>query len=228
MCKMSDSISNLAASLVKFNAEVKRIEKDGNNPQFRSKYATLDGVVDDIRPILQKHGLSVMQFPGKDGDDVTVKTMLLHESGEWLESETSAARPVKNDPQGVGSAITYLRRYSLTAFLSLSTGDIDDDGNAASQPPAQPQQHARTTSQTTQQHSQAHDNVQNERSQQQSVPKPATEAQVRMIRAKMNAAGMELAQVNQFLRLSLESITELPIAKVNELIKYLDENRLPA
>ena len=220
MCKMSSTISNLAAALVKFNAEVKRIEKDGNNPHFRSKYATLDGVVDDIRPILQKHGLSVMQFPGKDGDDVTVKTMLLHESGEWLESETSAARPVKNDPQGVGSAITYLRRYSLTAFLSLSTGDIDDDGNAASQPPSQPQQQARTETQTT--------TPSGNNNQPQGDVKKATEAQVRMLRAKMNAAGLELPQVNQFLKMSLESITDLPIAKVNELIKYLDENRLPA
>jgi len=211
MCKMSSTISNLAASLVKFNAEVKRIEKDGNNPHFRSKYATLDGVVDDIRPILQKHGLSVMQFPGKDGDDVTVKTMLLHESGEWLESETSAARPVKNDPQGVGSAITYLRRYSLTAFLSLSTGDIDDDGNAASQPPSQPQQQARTTPQT---------NVQNEpSSRQQSTPTDPS----KRVYGLMNQMGWGFDDLSNF----ASDLFEKEIRNLKNQLKTAEEwNRL--
>jgi hypothetical protein len=138
MCNKSDSIINLAVALTKFNGEVHSIAKDAKNPHFKNNYATLDNIVEEIRPILQKHGLSVLQIPGGDGENVIMKTMLLHESGEWLESEPLVMRPVKNDPQGMGSCITYARRYSLCSMLSLSTG-IDDDGNAASQP-AQPAQ----------------------------------------------------------------------------------------
>lgn len=143
MCKKSESIVNLAVAITKFNGEVHSIAKDAKNPHFKNNYASLDNIVEEIRPILQKHGLSVLQIPGGDGENVIMKTMLLHESGEWLESEPLVMRPVKNDPQGMGSCITYARRYSLCSMLSLSTG-IDDDGNAASQPtqPAQKPQYS--------------------------------------------------------------------------------------
>lgn len=126
----SESIANLAVALTKFNGEVSKISKDAKNPFFKNNYATLDNIVDEIRPILTKNGLSILQIPGGDGENVIMKTLLLHESGEFIESDPLIMRPVKNDPQAVGSAITYARRYSLGAFLSLNTGE-DDDGNAA-------------------------------------------------------------------------------------------------
>mgnify|MGYP003414440743 CR=1 FL=1 len=79
-----------------------------------------------------------MQLPSGDGTSVQISTLLIHETGEWLESETLTMKPVKNDPQGMGSAITYARRYSLQSFLSLNTGE-DDDGNNASQQQRQKQ-----------------------------------------------------------------------------------------
>ncbi|WP_042332733.1 ERF family protein, partial [Bacillus thuringiensis] len=124
----SETIAELAKSLVKFNLEVNKIAKDADNPFFKNNYATLDTIIDEIRPILSKHGLSIMQIPSGDGQNVTLKTLLLHETGEWLESDELTMKPVKNDPQAVGSCITYARRYSLAAFLSLNTGE-DDDGN---------------------------------------------------------------------------------------------------
>lgn len=124
----SETITELAKALVKFNSEVTKIAKDADNPFFKNNYATLDTIIDEIRPILSKHGLSIMQIPSGDGQNVTLKTLLLHESGEWLESDALTMKPVKNDPQAVGSCITYARRYSLAAFLSLNTGE-DDDGN---------------------------------------------------------------------------------------------------
>ncbi|HDR7601753.1 TPA: ERF family protein [Bacillus mycoides] len=127
----SETITELAKALVKFNSEVNKIAKDADNPFFKNNYATLDTIIDEIRPILSKHGLSIMQIPSGDGQNVTLKTLLLHESGEWLESDELTMKPVKNDPQAVGSCITYARRYSLAAFLSLNTGE-DDDGNGAS------------------------------------------------------------------------------------------------
>lgn len=126
----SETISKLAKSLVLFNSEVNKIAKDADNPFFKNNYATLDTIIDEIRPILSKHGLSIMQIPSGDGQNVTLKTLLLHETGEWLESDELTMKPVKNDPQAVGSCITYARRYSLAAFLSLNTGE-DDDGNGA-------------------------------------------------------------------------------------------------
>ncbi|PEK38257.1 recombinase [Bacillus pseudomycoides] len=126
----SESIVELAKALVKFNSEVNKIAKDADNPFFKNNYATLDTIIDEIRPILSKNGLSIMQIPSGDGHNVTLKTLLIHESGEWLESDELTMKPVKNDPQAVGSCITYARRYSLAAFLSLNTGE-DDDGNSA-------------------------------------------------------------------------------------------------
>ncbi|WMW41384.1 ERF family protein (plasmid) [Bacillus cereus] len=126
----SETIVELAKALVKFNSEVNKIAKDADNPFFKNNYATLDTIIDEVRPILFKNGLSIMQIPSGDGQNVTLKTLLLHESGEWLESDELTMKPVKNDPQAVGSCITYARRYSLAAFLSLNTGD-DDDGNSA-------------------------------------------------------------------------------------------------
>jgi len=126
----SESIVELAKALVKFNSEVNKIAKDADNPFFKNNHATLDTIIDEIRPILSKNGLSIMQIPSGDGQNVTLKTLLIHESGEWLESDELTMKPVKNDPQAVGSCITYARRYSLAAFLSLNTGE-DDDGNSA-------------------------------------------------------------------------------------------------
>lgn len=149
MCSKSETITKIAAALVAFSGEVKSIAHDATNPHFKSQYTSLDHMIDETKPILQKHGLTVMQFPGGDGEKITVRTMILHETGEWIETEPLTLRPVKLDPQGAGSAITYARRYSYAAALSLSLGD-DDDGNAASagqpqKPASQPAQQQRTS-----------------------------------------------------------------------------------
>jgi len=155
MCSKSETINKIAAALVAFNGEVKSISHDSTNPHFKSQYTSLDHMIDETKPILHKHGLTVMQFPGGDGEKITVRTMILHDSGEWIETEPLTLKPVKLDPQGAGSAITYARRYSYAAALSLSLGD-DDDGNAASTGPAQTSRPAapQNTPQNTQRTSQ--------------------------------------------------------------------------
>jgi hypothetical protein len=128
----SESIVKIAGALAKFNGEVSKIAKDAANPFHKNKYSTLDNIVDGVRPVLTKYGLSIMQIPSNDEQgNVIMKTLLLHESGEFLESEPLKMKPAKNDPQGIGSCITYARRYQISAFLSLNTGE-DDDGNEAS------------------------------------------------------------------------------------------------
>ena len=139
--KMSETVSNLGKSLVAFNGEIQKIAHDGRNPQFRSKYVTLDALIEATKPILQKHGLSVLQIPlSGEQDQVGVKSLLLHESGEFIESEPLFMTPqrmlkggeyvVAKDAQAAGSTISYLRRYSYQAILNLSTGE-DDDGESA-------------------------------------------------------------------------------------------------
>lgn len=130
--RTSETFEKVAAALVKFNSKVTQISKDAKNPYFKKDYATLDQIVNQIRPILTDNGLSVLQAPNTlENGNVLVKTLILHESGQFLESDGTSLKLAKNDPQGAGAGITYARRYDLCAFLSLNTGD-DDDGNGAS------------------------------------------------------------------------------------------------
>lgn len=130
----SESVIKLAVALAKFNSEVSSISKDAKNPFFKSDYVTLDKLILATREILQKNGLSVMQMPlSKESGEIGIQTILLHESGEYIESDPLFMKPVKNDPQQAGSLITYLRRYSYQAILNLNTGE-DDDGNKVSDP----------------------------------------------------------------------------------------------
>ena len=125
----SESIVEISKALVKFHGEVSAVKKDASNPFFKSKYATLDNVLETIGKPLENAGLSFAQFPsGESG----LTTILMHESGEWME-ETFSVPLAKNDPQGAGSAITYMRRYALGAILGLATEE-DDDANSASKP----------------------------------------------------------------------------------------------
>lgn len=133
--KQSDSIANLAAALVKASAAIKPIPKDRTNPHFRNRYATLDAIVEATRPVLAAHGLAVIQGSAvpetHEGTLVgfNVETMLVHSSGEWLSN--AVLMPVeKASAQGAGSALTYGRRYGLSALLNL-TADEDDDGETA-------------------------------------------------------------------------------------------------
>jgi hypothetical protein len=130
--KTSESITKISAALVKAQGELNAVSKDGNNPHFRSKYATLQNIVESTRDVLRKHGLAVVQTFGEtDGTYINLNTTLLHESGEYI-SGVFTMRPSKADPQGLGSATTYARRYALSAILGIVTDD-DDDGNMASQ-----------------------------------------------------------------------------------------------
>lgn len=130
----TDIGSELAAALVAFQGEVGSVAKDVTNTFFKSKYADLPAVKAEAQPLLQKHGLAVIQEPkyviieGKAVDTLT--TTVVHTSGQ-NRSSTMILRPVKNDPQAQGSAITYAKRYAFMAILGL-VADEDDDGNAAS------------------------------------------------------------------------------------------------
>lgn len=119
----------LAKAMAKAQGDLGPVLKDKTNPAFRSKYADLGAVLEAILPALNQAGLSLVQSPSYDGSLVGVTSILLHESGEWMEA-TLHMKPVKMDPQGIGSCITYARRYAALAIAGAAPED--DDGNAAS------------------------------------------------------------------------------------------------
>ena len=126
--RMSDSIAELACALSKAQGAIEDATKTGINPAFRSKYADLAAVRAVIREPLAVNDLSIVQFPRTVDGAVEVETMLIHKSGEYL-AETLRIPVAKWDAHGIGSGITYSRRYGLMSILALASDD--DDGNAA-------------------------------------------------------------------------------------------------
>ena len=125
--RMSPTIGKLADALAKAQAEMEGATKDSTNPHFRSKYADLASIRDACRP-LAKYGIAHLQPTRAEGPHVTVTTLLLHSSGEWI-AEDLTLTAGQNTPQAVGSAITYGRRYGLAAMVGIAPED--DDGEAA-------------------------------------------------------------------------------------------------
>jgi hypothetical protein len=136
--RRSASITSLAAAMLRVQAEIEDPAKNkradaGKRGSYR--YADLPAVLDVVRPALTAHDLAVMQFPCEHDGQPALTTLLMHASGEWVET-TIKLRPVQTDPQSVGSALTYARRYALLALCGIAADD-DDDGRAGSQRPQQ-------------------------------------------------------------------------------------------
>ena len=132
-------MENIYKAFVKFQSEFKGMKPDSSNPFFKSTYISLDGILETVRPILAKNGLAVIQEATGDGDYIFVKTKLIHESGEMIETEVLKMKPQKNDPQSMGSCITYSKRYQLAALLGICEC-IDDDANIATYGNSSPEQ----------------------------------------------------------------------------------------
>lgn len=131
--KTSQEIKAISKAIVAAQPEIAAAIKTSINPHFKSKYADLSAVWEACKDVLKSHKLAVIQTFSSENKDgtVLVKTRLVHDSGEWMEGELPM--PYKdNNPQAVGSAITYARRYSLSAMLGIVTEE-DDDANHASQ-----------------------------------------------------------------------------------------------
>ena len=141
---MSATIGKLAEALSKVQGEMGAAEKNADNPYFKSKYADLATCWGVAREPLSRNGLAVVQTTAQSFEEIgeanrkqlviTINTILMHSSGEWISGSMSMPL-AKNDPQGVGSAVSYGRRYGLSAILGIVGKDEDDDANAASMPP---------------------------------------------------------------------------------------------
>ncbi len=120
----SETIGNLTLALSKVQAQLRPAKENSKNPFFKSSYADLGAVWDSVRSLLAEHELAIIQMPVDVGG---VTTVISHSSGEYMQS--TCYIPCKEDAHGVGSAISYARRYALASFVGVVTGD--DDGNSA-------------------------------------------------------------------------------------------------
>ncbi len=129
MHQHSDQLNELAAALAKAQATMRPAVKDAANPFFKSRYADLQSVIEAAHAALSEHGLSVSSVTDTDEQgNMMLCTYLLHSSGQWM-CGRYPVEPVKRDPQGIGSAISYARRYALMSIVNLATSD--DDAEAA-------------------------------------------------------------------------------------------------
>lgn len=126
-------MTKIAAALVKAQSQIEGAKKDSTNPHFKNKYADLGAVWDACRDALKANGIAVVQVGELVEGQWALLTMLVHESGEQVRGYVPLLNS-KGDMQGLGSAITYARRYGLAAIIGVCPED--DDGNAASEAPA--------------------------------------------------------------------------------------------
>lgn len=156
MMLTSPELDQLATALAAAQGEMKDAEKTSVNPHLKSKYADLAEVLQTARPVLSKHGLSLVQGVSYGDRQVHVKTRLLHKSGQYIEDMISIPVP-KEDAQGVGTGTSYGRRYGATAIIGMSQDDDDGESikataakkpasTASANPGSQPQTQVPATS----------------------------------------------------------------------------------
>lgn len=200
----SETIGKLAESLAKAQGEIKSAVKGKENPFFKSSYADLPAIMEACREPLSKNGIAVIQsvdFMDRSAENLPllsfIETKLLHSSGEWL-SGRYLVRPEKENPQGVGSAITYARRYALAAMIGVVAENEDDDAEGAMGRDNPPKQVERST------------------------PKPPSEdAAKKAAIAFAQKAGKELSDIT--VREQLTAWLSVNQAKVDKLKSYDEE-----
>lgn len=142
MITKSETIIKLSKALVETQKELKQPLKDAKNPFFKSEYVPLENVAEAITQTATKYGLAFSQYATTtESGNVSVGTIVFHESGEFIEYPPLILKPENTKPQSIGSAITYAKRYALSAIFGI-TSDKDDDGNKANgngEPQKQPQ-----------------------------------------------------------------------------------------
>lgn len=129
----SENINELATALAKAQSEMDGAVKDSQNSFFKSKYADLASVMDNLKKPFAKYGLSYVQSSKvTENGNLVLVTVLMHVSGQWISGEYPV-KGIKDDPQGLGSATSYARRYALSAMCGVA--QVDDDGEKSMQRP---------------------------------------------------------------------------------------------
>lgn len=125
----SKEIKSIAPALLRAQMKMGTATKDSKNPFYKSSYADLNSIRETSIPVLNEEKIVVLQPTVSYDNKTFVRTLLLHESGEWMSSDTEIVQAKPNDPQAHGSGISYARRYGLQSFLNV--GAVDDDAEVA-------------------------------------------------------------------------------------------------
>lgn len=210
--KQSESLKELFTALSKAQSQFKVAEKDAENPYFKSKYADFESIVSSCRPALSSNGLSFIQITHlKDDKSLILITRLCHSSGEYIESEYPI-EPIKRDPQALGSALTYAKRYSLAALLGVVTSDEDDDGEAAV---------GRHQKQLNEPKKQIVNDAQV--NQQNHVPKQYSEKEKTILNMRSFMASLGVTEQHLKDKFKLKNLFELTNDQINEIKFYAEE-----
>ena len=134
--KTSEQIADIATSLAKAQSAVKVAQKNKRNPHLKNEYSDIAAIWAACRQALNSNGISVVQqVTAAEGQKVAVTTLLMHSSGQWIELGPLEVPVQKFDAQGVGSAISYGKRYALSAAVGVVSGDEDDDAEGTGSQP---------------------------------------------------------------------------------------------
>ena len=213
MCEMSANINELAQALAAAQKELNPAQKNAQNPMLRNKYADLQSCIAACREVLPQHGLSYSQIISPaDGDRICVDTLLMHESGQWLKSRCvlpSVGNKGVNAAQAAGSAITYARRYGLSAIIGLAT---DDDDGCAAGPTREQKRQEREQHKAVQEQAKA------------ANPSPLSEAQRKLMFARLAELGCKkqeeyLAEVSAILGRTIQTSNEITTDDFTNIMK---------
>lgn len=206
-------INELAKGLNQFLKQVEQPVLDASNPYFKSNYLTLTGLQKTISKALDGTGLSYVQLVATTSSGAPgVRTLIMHESGQMMDSGVLTLKPTKNDPQGMGSAITYAKRYQLAAMFGIA-GEKDDDGNGASYPNRQAHRSAPQQRQNRPQGSRQGNQPNNRANGQGGAPNPKIEQMKKAYHGKRAAVANE---------------TDLPIPDAHQMIGQRAKKNIPA
>ena len=211
----SESITNLAKALSNFQGKMIAVKKDAINPFYKSRYATLDTIWETIRKPLSENGLSIAQTMNVFGDKSLLETTLYHTSGEWI-SGTQLVNPIKDDPQSLGSAISYARRYSLSAILGI-VADEDDDANVATKSELKTEQKQEVKSPPDKWTEENKD-----------IPNIITSAQTKKIYASVKERGITSAKAKAYLKEVFHKMStkELTVSEASRLIEDIEAGKI--
>lgn len=208
----SESIGKLAEALAKaqsqFTFALKASTADMGVKGGRRKYADLQSVIDAIKPQLTAHGLAVVQATMPNPSGISLRTTLMHSSGEWIAGQIDLPIDRMGGIQGMGSALTYARRYALSAMVGIAS-DEDDDGEASMQAA---KQYKKEQVQQVRQQAAANN------------PDPATEAQIKAVMACLQSRGARsredyLAALGNFLGRAITSSKELTRTEASDFLE---------
>lgn len=201
--KTSEQTDLISAALVAMHAAIENVKADAENPHFRSKYIDLTSVRMAIKEPLHKNGLAIIQLPTTVDGHLGLTTRIIHKSGQWIE-DTCQFLIDKPTMQGLGSAITYMKRYALGAATGIA--EADDDGNEATKYPKSPIKAAPAPVIAP-----------------KSVNAPASEAQRKMIFAASNDLGLDQIALKEFFFMVTEKSTskEWNMADIDKLLKAM-------